>query len=716
MTSSVLWRRWLGAALRVRIRGAEHLRTGRRGLLVAANHQGPPDPLALALSLPAGTLFCVHPDSRPGPVWRWLLGWVEFVPFDGEDAGVLARLEAHLRPGGVAAVFPEGLPSAGGALARVDGRVVLAAARAGAMVAVAHIDGGQHHRGSPREMALRRRLLPPLAITVLAPCDPPSGPDPAVAARWLGDRLALAWVGHFQGCRTLWQALCGAARRFGRGRCLISDATGAQAGYGRILLRSWVLGAVLARDTDAGEVVGVLLPTTVAAVVTFFALHARGRIPAVLNFTVGSGPLVQACRSAGIRRICTSRRFVARAGLEGVVSGLEAAGCRIVFLEDLARGITVREKLAGVLAACFPAWSYGRVCRSVAPEDAAVILFTSGSEGAPKGVVLSHDNLLSNTVQIQTRVELRADDRMLNVLPMFHAFGLTFGALAPLLTGVASHCFPSPLEYRRVPKLAYARRSTILVSTDTFLSGYGRAAADGDFSAMRHVFAGAEPLREATRRLWVERFGVRILEGYGTTETGPALSINVPLAQRSGSVGRLLPGLAWHLEPVPGIGAGGLLWVRGANVMRGYLVPGGGGALTPPVTRLGAGWYDTGDVVRLDAEGYLYIVGRAKRFAKVGGEMVSLAALEALAASVWPDHAHVAVGEPDPRKGERLVLVTDHPQPERGALVAAAQAQGLGPLHLPGRILSVAVMPRLATGKLDLKGAARLAAEARQAG
>ncbi len=706
----IVWRWLLTGLFRLEVRGAGHLRAEKGGLLVVANHYSRLDPLLLSPFLPEGTIFALHPDSLPGPLWRRFLGWIRFVVHHGDDEAGSKRLIGHLRAGKVVALFPEGVPSGSGSLAKINDWAARVASRAAVPTVAVHLHGGQHHVASRREPGLRRRRFPPVTVTVLRPSRLGDGAGKAAGERtvihWLTDRLATAWLADRRGREGLWQALCRAAREQGRGRRMLTDATGQHATYGQIITRSWILGGLLARDSRAREVVGVLLPTTVAAILTFFALHSRGRVPAMLNFTVGPGPLLSACRTARIKRIHTSRRFVEKARLRDTVAALEAAGLAVCFLEDLAGRLTLWHKVAGALGALLPLWSHRRANVDLKPADPAAVLFTSGSEGEPKGVVLSHDNLLSNTVQIQTRIDLRTDDRILNILPMFHAFGLTFGALGPLLAGVPAHCYPSPLEYRRIPKLAREQKTTLLVGTDTFLSGYGRTAEAGDFAALRYVFAGAEPLREATRRQWRDRFGLNILEGYGATETGPALAINTPHAQRPGSVGRILPGVAVHLEPVPGVAEGGELWVRGDNVMIGYLRPGGDGTPEPPATRLGSGWYATGDVVRLDEEGFLYIIGRVKRFAKIGGEMVSLATVEALVSSVWPDHPHAVVSEPDPRKGERLVLVTEHPRPRREALMERAREEGLGGLYIPGRILSVPTMPRLATGKIDLKGVA----------
>jgi acyl-[acyl-carrier-protein]-phospholipid O-acyltransferase/long-chain-fatty-acid--[acyl-carrier-protein] ligase len=351
----------------------------------------------------------------------------------------------------------------------------------------------------------------------------------------------------------------------------------------------------------------------------------------------------------------------------------------------------------------FAAWRHRRL--GMAPSDPAAILFTSGSEGAPKGVVLSHANLLANCRQLAARVDFSPADQVLNALPMFHSFGLTAGFLLPLLSGVRIFLYPSPLHYRIVPELAYGIGATLLFGTDTFLAGYARAAHPYDFYALRYVFAGAEPVREETRRVWSERFGKRILEGYGVTECSPVIAVNTPMHFQAGTVGRLLPLIEHRLDPVPGIAEGGRLLLRGPNVMAGYLRPEQPGALAPPEE----GWHDTGDIVRIDDEGFVTIAGRAKRFAKIAGEMVSLA--ERITAAACPEQRHAVVALPDPRRGERLVLVSDAAKVSRDALLAAAHREGVPEIAVPRDIVIVARLPLLGSGKTDYAAVLRLAAE-----
>ncbi|MFC4173168.1 AMP-binding protein [Microvirga sp. GCM10011540] len=501
--------------------------------------------------------------------------------------------------------------------------------------------------------------------------------------------------------KTLFGALLDARDRFGRNKIALEDLERQPISFGRLVLASLVLGRKLAGLTAPREHVGVLLPNVQGIAVTLFALNAFGRVPAFLNFTAGIVNLKAACEVAEVGTIVTSRRFVEQGKLDDVVSALEE-GRRIVWLEDVRATITSFDKLRGLV----DSWMARRVHAKagLSPDDAGVLLFTSGSEGKPKGVVLSNANLVANAYQVKAHAGdvLTPDDVFFNPLPIFHSFGLTAGLLTAILNGMKSVLYPSPLHYRQIPKLVAGTRATIMLATDTFLQGYARAAGENDLATVRYVIAGAERVKEETRRLW-SRHGTVILEGYGATECSPVIAVSLPDRNRPGSAGPILPGLEWRLDPVEGIHEGGRLHVRGPNVMKGYLDPQAPGGVAPPPE----GWHDTGDIVTLD-DGLVTIRGRAKRFAKIGGEMISLAAIEAMTQRLWPDCNHVVVALPDPRKGEQIVLITDKPDADRDALLAHAREQGFPELWVPKSIL-VAGIPVLGSGKTDYAAAVEMA-------
>ena len=467
--------------------------------------------------------------------------------------------------------------------------------------------------------------------------------------------------------------------------------------YRRLLTGASLLAAEIDKRIAPGEVrVGVLLPNVVATPVTLLALWTLGRVPAVLNYTTGNTTMLACAQLAGLKQIITSRAFLERARLD--LAPLEKAGLQLLFLEDLRAGISGARKLGALLRVALNPSGLMRARR--APNESAVVLFTSGSEGVPKGVELTHANLLANVRQMLAVCDLQDWDRAFNALPMFHSFGLTAGTLLGLVRGYLGILFPSPLMYRVVPTIFYDRDCTLMLGTNTFLNGYARRAHAMDFRSLRYLFAAAEKLQESTAATWAQRFGVRVLEGYGATECSPAVSVCTPMVPKAGSAGRLLPGMEHRLEPVEGVKEGGRLHVRGPNVMKGYLNPEANAKF-----QQAGGWYDTGDIVRVDDEGYLFILGRLKRFAKISGEMVSLTAVEEALAGAFPHYGArceiAVVTRPDEGKGEALIAVSNEPRLTLEELRAAIRAKGLPNLCVPREVKAVKELPKLGTGKIN---------------
>jgi acyl-[acyl-carrier-protein]-phospholipid O-acyltransferase/long-chain-fatty-acid--[acyl-carrier-protein] ligase len=490
---------------------------------------------------------------------------------------------------------------------------------------------------------------------------------------------------------SVFDALVEARQTFGAKKPILEDQERNPLSYTDLIRAAFALGRKIAAFTKPGDRVGVMLPASSASVVTFFALHAFGRVPAMLNFTAGIRNLKAACELAGIKRVLTSHRFVEQGKLHDLVDALETL-TTVTYLEDVRGTIGLPDKLFAAAAGAFP-----KQFRAASkPSSPGVVLFTSGSFGAPKGVVLSQENLVANVLQIAAHIPLDPDWVFFNPLPTFHCFGLTAGVLLPILRGMKAFQYPSPLHIKQIPPLIKDTRAAVLLATDTFVNQYARSAEPDELSGLKFVVCGAEKVREETHNLIHEKFGdVPLLEGYGATEASPVIAVNKPLDNRRGTVGGLLPGMETRLEPVEGIPGGGKLYVRGPNVMAGYLTA--DGRIEPPVD----GWHDTGDVVSITNDGWVKIKGRVKRFAKIGGEMVSLTAAEDLACAVWPDDRHAVIALPDPKKGERLILVTDRRDAESGALIAHAQSIGAPEIAVPRKIIRVPEIPVLGTGKTD---------------
>lgn len=704
--------RWLLSRLyHVEVHGQDYLdRFGERTLVVA-NHTSFLDALLFYAFLPVPATFAIN--TYVARSWMGRLGglFVSLFPLDPNNPLSIRSLIHRVEEGGCVVIFPEGRITVTGSLMKVYPGPGLVAERTRATVVPIRIEGAQYTPFSRLKGRVRSAWFPKITLNVQPPrClvvdDSYRGrARREKAGRLLTELMADMMFETTNRDQTLVERLLEARRIHGGRHIIAEDVNRAPLSYNALVARAHILGRHLARHTQPGEMLGVLLPSTLATVATFWGLQLQGRIPAMLNYTVGAQGMQSACDTAQLKRVITSRRFIEQAKLESLIATLEGR-VELLYLEDLAQQIGWLDKLRGTLESRFDRRLLRLAERNA--QQPAVVLFTSGSEGTPKGVVLSHHNLLSNIQQLVSRIDFNAQDTALNALPLFHSFGMTAGMLLPLTSGVRVFFYPSPLHYRILPEVAYDINATILFGTNTFLAGYARFADAYDFYSLRYVFAGAEKLQDEVRRTWQDKFGIRIFEGYGATETSPVLAGNTPLANRPGTVGRLMPGMEYRLLSIPGLDEGQRLQVRGPNVMLGYLLNDKPGVLVPPATELGRGWYDTGDIVSFDADGFIRICGRAKRFAKVAGEMVSLTSVEVLASKTWPDALHAALAIPDERKGEQIVLLTTVANPDRSALLAQAQANGIAEICIPRRIQAVADLPVLGTGKIDYVGARQL--------
>lgn len=696
---------------RFRVENLESTRTQGPVLLIP-NHVSWIDWLFLGAVLEEDWKFVVSSRvAETSPLHRLIMRNRRTFPVDTTSPYAVRHMAEHLLQGGRLVLFAEGRISDTGTLMKLFDGTGFLMFKTRARVVTAYLRGAER-TSFGRQKGLRK-WNHPVSLHFSQVYTPPH-PEHLGAmrsrealTRWLRDRMVdqRFEVDQAEGPHHLLDAVRSTARQR-PDQVILEDITGKPLTYRRLLLGAELIARILDRELGQGRSrVGVLLPNINATPVALLALWALDRVPCLLNFSTGI-PVMKAClKLAGVREVLTSRAFLQQAKLDP--SALEEAGFQLRFLEDLKAAISPDLKfIAAAIHRILPesilnlATPGGSLPRS--PDDTAVVLFTSGSEGVPKGVELSHRNILSNIRQMLAVTDLTDQDRLFNALPLFHSFGLTVGLFLPLTRGLYSFLYPSPLHYRIVPSVLYDRNCTVFLSTNTFLNGYARKAHPYDFRSLRLLFSAAEKLQEATERTWARRFGVRVLEGYGATECAPCVSVNSPLDPRSGSVGRLLPGMECRFEPVPGVEVGGRLQVRGPNIMKGYLN-----------TEANAhfqeleGWYDTGDIVSVDEEGFLHIQGRLKRFAKISGEMVSLTAVEDALAGAFPQYGLrctvAVISRPDPDKGERLIAVSNEPRMTIQEVREMVRAKGLPNLAAPREILSVASIPKLGTGKIDYR-------------
>ena len=702
---------------KARIEGLENLNNAGEKVLIVTNHTSYLDVLLISAFVDRKIVFAISNQLLNRVFVKFMTNLVEIKPMDPVSPFAVKDMVEELNKNQTCMIFTEGLIEGGNTRMKIYEAPAMMAVKGSAPIVPIRIDGASHALFS-RVLGEKAdfRWFPKITLTVLPPvkfddypADMPTREVREKSSSRLYDVMAQMTFDSYEKDKTILEKVIHAMSMVGRFKPMLEDTARKPVKFIALFLKTFVLGGMIHRAAPDEKYLGVMIPTSNACALTVFGLHAYGKIPAMINFTSGPKQVIATCQTIGLKSIVTARKVVALAKLENMVSAIEEAGIRILYLEDLAPSLTLKDKLRGVWYALTPMRAYRKTSGGkISPDDTAVVLFTSGSEGFPKAVFLTHRNMISNAYQVLSKFDVYQSDILLNVLPMFHSFGLGAGLFLPMIAGLKTVLYPTPLHYRIIPQLCASTRATIFFGTDTFLSGYAKCANPYDFNSLRIVAVGAEKLKEDTRKIWSEKFGVRVLEGYGATECSPFISVNTFLHQKKGSVGRLFDGLSYELKPVDGIKEGGELWLKGPNIMQGYMRYTDPLKLDPPED----GWYNTGDIVDIDAEGYVFIKGRSKRFAKIGGEMVSLLSVETVINTKWEGFITGAVSIPDPKKGEQIVLITNCKEITKDEMIKAFKAAGVTELGLPSKVIYTDNPPVLGTGKFDYVTAKEMALKA----
>jgi len=672
---------------RVKIQGLEKLDFSRPVILMS-NHTSLLDAVFLALFLPSNVTFVVNTGIAQR--FSWMMKFRKHIMINPHNPYSIRQMVRIVNQQQPLVIFPEGRITTTGGLMKIYNGIGYLALRTGASIYPVILNGLERSKLSYLGDKQRTHLFPRVKITIETAfsLNREEGKSMRVQKKQATEHiyriLQNAWLNsRLKEQVNLYNELLQSARLNGADQTIVEDPTQSLS-YRKLILASHALSQKLIQYKKENRV-GVLLPSSNGHLIALFSLFRIGITPAILNFTQGIQTVRECCETAEIKTILTSKQFIEKAGVQELLLHLEGS-YRIVYLEDLKDQVTYYHKVRALI-------DYLMGSKSQADVN-ELVLFTSGSEAKPKGVVLTHRNIHANIQQVLCTIDVTAKDKIFNALPMFHSFGLTAGTILPVLTGVQTYLYPSPLHYKAIPELCYDKNATLLFGTSTFLAGYGRFAHPYDFYSLRYVVAGAEPLKEEVRQLWAEKFGIRILEGYGATETSPVLSINTPLAYQKNTVGRLVPGMELRIESIPGIERGGRLLVKGPNVMKGYLMHSQGFC---PADE----WYDTGDIVEENEDGFLTIQARLKRFAKVGGEMISLQLVEALAERCYDHPELAAVSVPDSRRGERIYLFTTKEEDRVEVLRHWLQQHHYSPMLIPAKVIAVHQLPLLGSGKTD---------------
>lgn len=700
-----LFKRIFKFVFSARITGLENLADAGPRALIIINHSSYLDVLLVSAFIDKRITLAISDKLIEKPFIKFMSNLVEIKALDPVSPFAVKDMAEELQKDKLCMILTEGFIEGGNTRMKIYEGPAMMALKGDAPILPIRINGASHTFFS-RVLGTKAdfRWFPDITINVLAPVKlevPDDAPTREVREKTssrLYDILSDMSFGSYDCNRTIFTAIAQSMHMVGRFKPIMEDTERKPLKFLSVFLKSFVLGRLLNRAMPDEKFVGVMVPTSNTCALTVLGLQAFGKVPCMINFTSGPKQVIATCKTVGLKTIVTAKKVVLLAKLESLVEAIEGAGIKVLYLEDMKKILKTSDKIFGIFGAFCPLMAYSKTSKeAVKPSDAAVVLFTSGSEGMPKAVFLTHSNILANCYQIPARIDVLPNDVFLNCLPMFHSFGLGAGTILPLLIGVKTVLYPTPLHYRIIPEICASTKATIFFGTDTFLAGYAKCANPYDFNSLRVVASGAEKVKDETRKIWSEKFGVRILEGYGATECSPFISVNTFLHQRAHSVGRILPGMEWKLMPVEGIKEGQELWVKGPNIMKGYMRYDKPLHLDPPLD----GWYDTGDIVQVDEEGYIFIKGRSKRFAKIGGEMVSLLAVEQVIEKKWAGFVTGAVNIPDAKKGEQIVLITTCKDITKEEMINAFRAAGVTELGIPSKVIVTDEPPLLGTGKFD---------------
>ncbi|MEN3110944.1 AMP-binding protein [Uliginosibacterium paludis] len=678
---------------RVRVHGNPDIRADR--LLIVANHESFLDELLLGLFLPQRPVIVVYASATHNRLFRFFaLGLVDYLAIDPNNPLELKAVIRLLETGRPVLIFPEGRVTTTGNLMKTYDGPGFIAAKAGATILPVRIEGAARSHFSLVKGRFPRTLFPRIRLFVQEPTrienEKVSHSEQHHLAAESMHRVMTGLMFAGRSEQTLYAALLEAARLQGRNWRFLGDVERVDYSYNDLLRSALIFGRKLDARLAKDERAGLLLPNSASLLALLFGLSAFRHPPVLLNPAADCELLRTGAAGAGLRTIITTRSLTTQPGFAAKLAAL--GGIELILIEDLHETVSLGDHLWWLL------WAKARARHVVPqgrPEDPALVMFTAGSGSRCKGVVLSHRAILSNVSQLRSVLDFSSNDVIINALPLNSPFGLTCGALIPLLCGARLFLYPSAQHYRVIPEMSYTAPCSILFGSNTFLAHYGENARPFDLHGLRYVIAGTAPVSDTVRQLWFEKFGVRIFEGYGTAETAPVISINTPMACRLGSVGQFLPSLRHRLMPLAGVvpihgGRCGQLHVAGPNLMDGYLA----GMDTPPAATAipdEAGWHDTGDIVEIDPDGFVYLRGRARLELRLGDSQVCLGVLEMILDENRPAGRHAVVS--DEATPPSLTVFSTDPMLDHEAAMAHFGAAGLTPPPEAIKVVTIDEIP-----------------------
>jgi acyl-[acyl-carrier-protein]-phospholipid O-acyltransferase/long-chain-fatty-acid--[acyl-carrier-protein] ligase len=693
----ILFRILFKLIFRVEVIGLKNYFKSEKKTIIIANYSSFLNPIILNLFLPDELIFAIHPSQNTRWWEKILLRLIHSNNINLLTPNSSRTIINLIKENKKIVIFPEVKITSTESLMKIYEEPAKIAEVTNACILPIGIFGSAPSLFSKTKSFCGLRLFPKITLNIRhfqkIKKSQPSHNRKVEATTQLYDIMSNMLFESYKYQNNLFQALINSAKKFGFRKKIVSDINNLVLSYKKLIISAIIIAKKLPVYSNN---IGLLIPNTSSAIIAFYAIQYLQKIPTMLNYTAGKLNILYACQIAHLTHIITSREFIAKANLEEIINELEANKLQIIYLEDLKTSINQLDKFTGFIRyLIITSYLDCKTDNKNTLNKPAVILFTSGSEGQPKAVVLSHKNIQSNIAQTSSRIDLTPKDLFFNALPIFHCYGLTAGTLLPIMLGIKIYLYPTPLHYRIIPELVYNTGATIFFGTNTFLNNYAKYAHPYDFYSTRYVIAGAEKLKPETQKIWSEKFGIRILEGYGVTETTPIISLNTPIYYKAGTVGRFLPGIKYKLRKVDGIIKGEELLVSGPNIMIGYILHNLPNKIIRPKNK----YHSTGDIVEIDSEGFITILGRIKRFAKIAGEMISLTIIEEIINANWPNYNHAVISIEDYNKGEKLVIVTEQKDLTLQKITKQLKESGLSKLYIPKELFFLEKIPIFSTGK-----------------
>jgi acyl-[acyl-carrier-protein]-phospholipid O-acyltransferase/long-chain-fatty-acid--[acyl-carrier-protein] ligase len=718
----------IGFKYKLNVSGLKNI-DAQKGILLLGNHISFLDWAILQMSYPKQIRFVMERSYYEKWYIKPFLDFFAVIPISNRGSkGALTKVTEALNRGETVALFPEGYVTRNGHLGTfLRGFEIAAKGAEDAEIIPFYLRGLWEDNFSYASKKMKRRKSKDISVSFGKAMDIDSRANEVKKAVF--DLSVLNWKEYATSLPSLQKAWIKSAKEVGSGLCM-ADSTGVEVSGDKFITGTLMIASALKSDLSESQNIGLLLPTSVGGSMGNMAVLTLGKSIVNLNYSSSRESLFHAIKLAGISKIIASRQFVTKLKAKGFDMTEVLESVDVIYLEDVKENMSKAKSLFVFILTKFLSTSLLSVLfvKESKPDDTAAILFSSGSEGTPKGIELSHRNMMGNIKQTTTLVNPTDEDVMLGTLPIFHSFGLTVTTLLPLIEGIPVVSHPDPIDGFGIGKMAAKYEATMLFTTATFFRLYTRNRKLNPlmFSHLRIVIAGAEKLPNEIREAFKSKFGLEIYEGYGATETTPVASVNIPdvLMQDSwkvqkgnkiGTVGLPLPGSSFKIvdtdsfEPLA-TGEEGMILIGGTQIMKGYV---GDEAKTASVIKKidGIRWYITGDKGRLDEDGFLTIVDRYSRFAKVAEEMVSLGLVEGEINKLLSEEDQIAISAlPDEKKGEKLVLLLEGKM-ELETLKEKIKSLEMNPLFVPSEYFKVEELPKLGTGKADFKGGKKLAQE-----